>query len=308
MPHSDFPTSECGYPMPDWDSIAEKLEATHPPEAWQDAWCDIAREWLAAIRDRLGGNYSIRESQNFYFVSTAAEGKTVEVLQFLERIDARIQQTIPALLPEEYYGKCPVIAFADPNDFYDYVSGFFDDDGDFGAMGGVYLNRGFGHFALPSPDLERYVATMSHELCHAYLSHLPLPLWLDEAITQGVEHSITGALPYVLDREIIRRHREYWDADSIQSFWSGESFHFPDDGQELSYHLARFILHSLHQGGTTPREEMDRFFLTVTHEDAGQAAAQGVFDISLGECLAPLLGEGNWEPSSLDAGELSGQR
>ncbi|MCW1925431.1 hypothetical protein OKA05_22915 [Luteolibacter arcticus] len=292
------PTTAQGYAMPDWEAIWDEVEAEHPPEAWHEVWCEIAREWMATVRDRLGGNYAIRESKNFLLVSTASEQKAVEVLQFLERIHARIQQTIPALLPEALYGQCPVLAFTDENDFYDYVSGYFDDDGEFGAMGGVYLNRGYGHFALPSPQLDHYAAVMSHELCHSFLSHLPLPLWLDEAITQGVEHSITGALPYVLDREIIRRHRDYWDEKLLQSFWTGDSFGFPDDGQELSYHLARFILHSLHQGGTTPREEMDRFFLTATYEDAGQSAAQEVFGISLGECLVPLLGEGNWDPVS----------
>lgn len=120
-------------------------------------------------------------------------------------------------------------------------------------MGGVYLNRGHGHFAMPNGDLERYVSVMSHELCHAFLHHLELPLWLDEAITQGVEHSITGLLPYVLDREMIGRHQDYWDAPRIRAFWSGESFIFADEGQELSYHLARFILHGLHDGG--PRRE-----------------------------------------------------
>lgn len=305
MPEELFPAGPQGYPMPDWDGIAGIVEATNPPDAWHDAWCDIARHWMEKVRGRLGGGYALRESKNFFFVSTAGKEKTVEVLQFLERIHERIQQTIPALLPEALYGKCPVIAFADENDFYDYVSGYFDDGGEFGAMGGVYLNRGYGHFALPSPELDRYVAVMSHELCHAFLTHLPLPLWLDEAITQGVEHSITGAQPYVLDREMVRRHRDYWDATLLQSFWTGESFYFPDDGQELSYHLARFVLHSLHQGGNTPREEMDRFFLSATHEDAGQAAALEVFGITLGECLEPLLGQGDWEPAIADADKSS---
>lgn len=305
VPESFFPISPTGYPMPDWDAIADQVETSHPPEQWHDAWCHIGREWMEKVRTRLGTRYSIHESKNFYLVSTAGEEKAVEVLQFLERIDTRIQETIPALLPEALYGKCPVLAFTDDNDFYEYVSGYYDEDGEFGAMGGVYLDRGFGHFALPSPDLGRYVATMSHELCHAFVAHLPLPLWLNEAITQGVEHSITAALPYVLDREIIRRHRDYWNEELIQSFWAGESFHFPDDGQELSYHLARFILHSLHQGGTTPREAMDQFFLTASYEDAGQSAAAEAFEISLGDCLVPLLGEGDWEPGPWEADKSS---
>lgn len=31
-------------------------------------------------------------------------------------------------------------------------------------------------------------------------------------------------------------------------------------------------------------------------KDAGQSAALEVLGVSLGECLVPLLGEGDWEP------------
>ncbi len=282
--------------MPDWDLLAGWVETSHPPEAWHDAYCELAREWVKQIQTQLGERYAIRESKNFVLLSTVGDEKATEVLRFLERIDERIQQTIPALLPEVLYGKCPVIAFADEQQFYDYVSQYHHDDGEFAGMGGVYLDRGFGHFAMPSEDLASYAAVMSHELCHAFLSHLDLPLWLNEAITQGVEHSITGNQPYLLDREIIRRHQGYWDAHLLQLFWRGDSFHLPDEGQELSYHLARFILHGLHQGGTTPREVMDEFFLNAKYDDAGQSAALEVLGISLGDCVVPLLGDGDWEP------------
>ena len=292
-----FPPGQEGFPLPDWDAIADRVEAEHPPEDWHRVYCELGTGWMARIREVLGGNYTIRESRNFILLSTVSDAKAAEVLRFLERIDERIQQTIPALLPEALYGKCPVIAFKDAHDFYLYVSQYIPEDGEFGGMGGVYLNRGYGHFAMPNGDLESYVSVMSHELCHAFLDHLALPLWLDEAITQGVEHSITGVLPYVLDREMIGRHQEYWDAPLIQEFWKGSSFFLADDGQELSYHLARFIVHVLHEGGLTPRETMDEFFLQAKHDDAGQSAALGVLGISLGDCIASLLGEGDWEPA-----------
>ena len=309
MPHTWpdewFPAGEEGFPLPDWDAIADRVEGEIPAEDWNRVYGELGAAWMERIRKVLGSAYTIRESRNFILLSTVTDGKAAEVLCFLERIDERIQQTIPALLPEALYGKCPVIAFGDEQDFYRYVSQYFTEDGDFGGMGGVYLNRGYGHFAMPNGDLERYVSVMSHELCHAFLHHLELPLWLDEAITQGVEHSITGTLPYVLDREMIGRHREYWDGPRIQAFWDGGSFGFADEGQELSYHLARFILHGLHDGGSTPRGVLDAFFLRAKYDDAGQSAAVEVLGISLGECLVPLLGEGDWEPPEpgADSGE-----
>lgn len=292
-----FPPGEEGFPLPDWNAIADRVEAEHPPENWHRVYCGLGTGWMERIREVLGGSYTIRESTNFILLSTVSDGKAAEVLRFLERIDERIQQTIPALLPEELYGKCPVIAFCDEQDFYRYVSQYIPEDGDFGGMGGVYLNRGYGHFAMPDGDLESYVAVMSHELCHAFLHHLELPLWLNEAITQGVENSISGELPYILDREMIGRHRAYWNGGLIQEFWRGDSFHLPDEGQELSYHLARFILHTLHQGGTTSPDTMDEFFLQAKHDDAGQSAALAVLGVSLGDCVASLLGEGDWKPA-----------
>lgn len=300
-----FPPGEEGFPLPDWNAIADRVEAEHPPESWHHVYCELGTAWMDRIGKVLGGSYTVRESRNFILLSTVTEEKAAEVLSFLERIDKRIQQTIPALLPDALYGKCPVIAFGDEQDFYRYVSQYFTGDGDFGGIGGIYLNRGYGHFAMPNGDLERYVAVMSHELCHAFLHHLELPLWLDEAITQGVEHSITGTLPYLLDREMIGRHQDYWDAQRIMAFWSGESFGFADEGQELSYHLARFILHGLYNGGDTPRGVLDEFFLRAKYDDAGQSAAIEVLGISLGECLVPLLGEGDWEPA-LDSGDPEG--
>jgi hypothetical protein len=103
--------------------------------------------------------------------------------------------------------------------------------------------------------------------------------------------------PYKLTRELIRRHRDYWTEERIAGFWHGRQFRSPDEGKELSYHLARFVLYSLYDGGNTPRRAMEEFFLTAKHPDAGQAAAIEVFGIRLGECVESLLGEGNWDPA-----------
>jgi hypothetical protein len=181
-PDEWFPPGEEGFSLPDWDAIADRVEADCPPEDWHRVYCELGTEWMERIRGVLGGTYTIRESRNFILLSTVTDAKAAEVLRFLERIDERIRQTIPALLPDALYGKCPVIGFA-------------------------------------------------------------------------------------------------------------------DEGQELSYHLARFILHGLYDGGATPRGVLDEFFLRAKYDDAGQGAALEVLGISLGECLVPLLGEGDWEPA-----------
>ncbi|WP_367870758.1 hypothetical protein [Luteolibacter sp. Populi] len=273
------------------------MEGRHPQEAWDEAWSDVARQWIARIRDALPEGYSIHESSTFILLARSDREKAAEVLLYLEQVNTKIRSVIPALLPQILYGKCPVLVFARQQDFYEYVSMYMDEEGSFGAMGGVFLNRGYGHFAMPSPDLSRYAGVFTHELCHSYLSHLGLPLWLDEAITAGVEQSVEGSNPYHLDREMIRRHQNYWTEEKVAAFWRGESFYAHDEGQELSYHLARFILNGLHGGGRVPRQAMEEFFQNARYEDAGQSAALEILGVSLGDCMITLLGEGDYDPS-----------
>jgi len=302
-PEDAFPVGKLGFPMPAWDKLAKEVESRHAPEELDGVWSGIARHWMERIRAKLPDGYLIRESPKFMLLSRADETRAAEVLRFLEEVDVTIRDAIPALLPETRYGKCPVLVFSNDQLFYEYVSEYLSEDGEFGFMGGVFLNCGYGHFAMPSSDLAQYAAVFSHELCHSYLSHLALPPWLDEAITAGVEDSVAGTSRYSLDAYTIRRHQEFWTEDSIPEFWSGDSFHRPDEGKELSYHLSKFILRLLYSGGNTPREAMEEFFLAARREDAGQAAALEVLGISLGDCVASLLGEGNWVPAL--RGELS---
>jgi hypothetical protein len=148
---------------------------------------------------------------------------------------------------------------------------------------------------MPSERIDRYGSVMSHELCHAFLASLQLPNWLDEAITQEIEHKIAGGDPYLLDREIVREHREYWDDERLAAFMTGESFWFPDDGQRLSYHLARYLFNSL--APYSNPETMTRFIRSVSREDAGYSAALDVLGVDLEEVLAGLLEE---EPIAQD--------
>ena len=298
-PEDAFYQSKHPYPFPDWERLADQVERSQAPESRHAAWCDLAFLWMEKVRDVLPSGYSLHESANFILLSRADRTKASELLLHLEKTNGKIKAALGPLLPGKLQGKCPAILFSEENQFYDYVSMFFEEEeGSFGGMSGVYLNRGYGHFAMPSPDLARYAAVFAHELCHAYLSHLPLPLWLNEAITAGVEDAVEGSAPYHLNREIIARHRAYWSPESIADFWEGHSFCYPDEGQELSYHLARFILQALYRGGETPKEVMDAFFLEANYIDAGEAAAREILGISLGDCVSASLGEGSYEPRS----------
>ncbi len=88
--------------------------------------------------------------------------------------------------------------------------------------------------------------TIVHELTHSLLSHLPLPAWLNEGLAVNTEYTIFPQLAapsaqLYSPHEVAAQHSAYWNADSIQAFWSGKSFLQTDEGNRLSYDLARKI-------------------------------------------------------------------
>lgn len=285
------------FPHPHWDRVAAWLETAFPEDQWDAAWTTVAREWALHLTKAVGPGQQLFDSPHFLLSATVREAKANEVLQFLESTYRRIRQAMPFIDDEGMlYGKCLVLIFGDTHRFYEYLSDFMEEEGEFGTAGGVYLNRGYGHFAMPSDDLTRYTDVLSHELSHAMVSHLDLPPWLNEAIAMTVEDSITCRNPYILDREMIRRHRDYWTSERMQAFWKGDSFMFPDEGQELSYHLALFLFAALLAGGETPTEDVQAFILRAKYRDAGASAFEDVFGLPIEEAFSQLLGQGDWKP------------
>jgi hypothetical protein len=286
IPKELFWRSPGRFPNPDWDAIEELVVE----DDLNAAWSEIAQQWMGVIAVALGPEYRIHSSRNFLVLSLAPAARLREIVLFLEDCHERILESLPFVDRSKLYGKVGVVVFANDSDFYEYLDLFQEsEEGDYGAVGGVYLNSGYGHFAVPSEKIELYRSVMCHELCHAFLASFGLPAWLDEAITQEIEHKIVGGNPYFLDRETVRRHRDYWDDEKLAAFMSGESFWFADDGQELSYHLARYLFNAL-VSYSTP-ETMSRFIRSVSRDDAGFAAALEILDVDLEEVLEGLLEE-----------------
>lgn len=282
---------------PDWEAIHQFVEARFTPEVFHEAYCQMASLWISQIQSQLPPGYNILESNKFIILSRADQQTVVEALQFLESCLFRIHSSLPFVPAELGYGKWPVLCL-EVDDFYAYLTDYFnEEEAEHALVGGVFLNRGYGHFAVPDACLERYSSVFAHELTHAILSICDLPNWLDEAITATVEQRITNEIPYVLNRELIGRHRAYWTPDNIQTLWAGTSFWSPDEGQELSYHLSRFIFTALYQSGTIDPSRVSQFIANARREDAGQASAKEHLNLDLGEILSHLLGDGTWAPS-----------
>ena len=87
--------------------------------------------------------------------------------------------------------------------------------------------------------------------------------------------------------ELRQMHQAFWGPKEIQEFWSGHSFDRTDDGNMLSYDLARILVEQF-------SFEWDRFAAFVraaNHEDGGAAAAQAHLGVRLGACVAAILGK-----------------
>ena len=79
----------------------------------------------------------------------------------------------------------------------------------------------------------------------------------------------------------------------MDPFWSGESFFAPDEGQELSYHLAQILVRNLMSDYP---KRIPSFLNTANHVDAGNTALLDTCNISLDDLVTQFLGEGPWKP------------
>jgi len=275
------------FPRPNWEAIYADVESKHKESDQHDLWCGIARSWMNRLTSSLPPSYAVHESDNFILVTLESE-KYISTFQiFLERTLKRIVNTLQGIASDEGFGKHVVLIFDDIDLYYSYLSYFYENDGEYGLSSGVYLNNGYGHFAFPHQELSYAESIAAHEMTHALLSHLPIPAWLNEGMAVGVEDLITGSASQRMDNEMYARHQSFWGEKEIQEFWSGESFHRTDEGQELSYHLAQFIVNSLSQ-------DYDKFveFANRAHfSDGGEAAANEVYEGSLSNLVTQYFGE-----------------
>lgn len=281
-----------GLPRPNWEVIYGWAETNIDPELLDESWTQIARDWLTRLADSLPRDYAIYESPEFLLLA-ADKSLGQRILSFSERARRVILKTLNGVASDQGFGKHVVLLFADTDSYYDYVADFYPDEGEFGLSGGVFLKVGYGHFAICPTYGDDYERIIAHELNHALLRHLPLPLWLDEGITQVIEDVVVDSSYFMVDHEILRRHRTYWNSQTIAGFWSGDSFSSQGDGQELSYHLSQVLFRNLMSD--FPKAVND--ILNNAHfADAGNSAFLNSCNVSLSDRAAQFLGDGNWAP------------
>ena len=278
--------------QPDWEQIDQGASETFNQAELNEYWSQQCYQWLSCVAAEYGSNYRIEESSNFYILSDESP-RYVEVFSaFLERTLRRILKTLPHIARDEGFGKHVAMIFKDADHYYDYISRFYPPEGEFGLSTGLYINEGYGHFAFPSQDISYAETIAVHELTHACLAHLNIPLWLNEGLAVLMEDVLAGQHLFI-DHEIMSQHRQYWTEESIQGFWSGDSFFASDEGQMLSYHLAHVLTSKLAKGA----KSFSEFANHADAADAGAQAAEQYLGVNLQQLASSFLGPGYWAPA-----------
>jgi hypothetical protein len=292
-------------PIPDW-SRQDWPTASAGDEALHRHANGLAAAWVDALATSLSPDYKRVESDNFMLLTTLDARPAAALLDYLERSRRRVLATLAGIAADAGHGKTVVLVLADEDAYYRYVSHYGGDSEEPQAYsGGMFIDAGYGHFVFVQGPFETMEPVIVHELTHSLVRHLPIPAWLNEGLAVNTEHRFVPPRPRWRPNELAFLMERFWNASTIQEFWSGKSFLRPDDGQALSYELARLLVQLLDKD----YEALARFCSEARGEDGGNAAAVKVLGAGLEDLAAVVLGAGPWrpEPSQWSAGVEKGQ-
>lgn len=283
-------------PIPDW--------AAQPPSELHAN--RQAAGWLDALAAALPPGYVRAESPHFMLL-TAQDRRTRDaLLRYLERSRTRVMGTLPGIADDHGHGKTVVIVFAGEESYYRYVAHYGSSSAEPEAFSsGMFIDAGYGHFVFAQAPFETMEPVVVHELTHCLVRHLPIPAWLNEGLAVNTEQRYAPRMPRYRANELQYLFGRFWNAGTIQEFWSGKSFLRPDDGQPLSYELARILVQLLDKD----YEVLRRFCGAASQDDGGEHAARQVLGAGLAELVTVVLGPGDWtpDPPAWAAGTERGQ-
>ncbi|MCR6663937.1 MAG: hypothetical protein NVV60_12515 [Luteimonas sp.] len=290
-------------PIADWARIADGEDPDWPAERRHAYWAAAAGAWLEALSTATATPLRLRESKEFLLLSALPPRAEVLFLQACERMLARIRRNLGPLANDDGFGKHVAIVFDNHDDYCEYVSHYGPEGGEYAMSSGMYIQAGYGHFALPGDAVDMMEPVIAHELTHCLLDHLPIPAWLNEGLAVNTEQALFPQLSHpqmqlYTPRELAAQHVAYWDADGIQAFWSGKSFLRTDDGNRLSYELARAITAMIAND-----EPAFRAFVAAADMADGGIGAEGLLGYPLEHLVEAVLGEGDWRPRPETWGE-----
>ncbi len=301
VPEASLPEVDCSlrpewllpdldFPVPDWRHVWDWIQG-FPEEQRHALWCNVARHWATRIAKAFGGGGNVYETANVFAVLPGDIDRGKRAARFYEELLGRLRTTLGDMALPKWYGKFTVFVAPERDTYFRYHA-IYTRPGEHKQSGGFYVNRGYGHVVLPSPESMFDTRVLAHELCHALLCHHTLPLWLNEGVTQTTETAIAGRTVSADHETTLKDHRAFWTPDNIGLFWSGEGFNTPGDTSTLSYNLAYLVVRAFL---SVDRRAMAEVVRQARPDDAGFAAFQAVYGQTPVDLLTELFGAGDWE-------------
>jgi hypothetical protein len=292
------------YPYMNWEAAHEWLSAIDLPEHQAAALLAVERAWLLHMCSALGAGFHLSESKNALLLSSLEPKVANAMLDYMERTLKRVRVVLDGVAQTPSARKEVLIVFDDDESYYRYVAHYYPDAGEFAFSGGMHIDAGCSHYVTIKNDLRLIEPVIAHEMTHGCLGHLPLPAWLNEGLAVNVERRLSPTPLTHTPQQLYAKHLAFWNAQSIQEFWSGRSFLRTDDGNLLSYELARLMVEQLGHSW----EPFKQFVLAADGADAGAAAARQHLGIDLGEVVCALFEKASpsieWGP---DPGKWHGE-
>lgn len=286
-----------GLPLPNWQTFSVWLETIPNLESRATAWAECELAWLQHLREALGPEYHLKRLEQTVILSSLDAGSLKAIFEFMARTSQRILRLLSGIAQVPEWGHDILIIFDDDETYYNYVSRYYPDAGEFALSSGMHIGHGCSHFVTTKLDLRTIEPVIAHEMTHGFLSHLPIPTWLNEGIAVNAEHRFYPPhAPLYSPLEMREKHLRFWGASEVQEFWSGKSFFRSDDGNLLSYDLAQILVAHF----SADWDRFRAFVLSSNSADSGQAAAIENLDLQLGTAVASVMErevDGSWEPN-----------
>lgn len=281
-------------PIVDWDALEQHAPQTDDPKTIDDFWTEVAHRWLACLRDALGQGYGVVESEHFLLLSALDARPNQMLLEYVEKTRRRILMLLDGIAHETEIGKVCILVLRDEDTYYQYVSNYYREDGEYAGSGGMFIQQGYSHFVFTGTEMTYMEPTIAHELTHCLVQHLPLPAWLNEGIAVNTEHHLSPPLgrPFETPEELHQMHLDFWNATTIQEFWSGKSWRRAGDSNKLSYDLATHFVRM-----AAADYDLFRAFANAADlADAGADASRKCLGHPVEHLAQAVLGEGDWAP------------
>lgn len=275
-----------GFPILDWNAAFAWIDTIQIEQERGAAWSALERAWLQHLHRTLGSSYVLRETEGTFLLSTLEPHVANATLAYVSKTNQRIVRVLDGIAQVSDWGKDILIVFEEDEAYYRYVSHYYDKDGEFALSSGMFIGAGCGHFVTVKSDLRVIEPIVAHELTHGCVSHLPIPAWLNEGLAVSTEQRLSpqGPPPFT-PQQMHAKHLAFWGEAEIQQFWAGQSFLRPDDGNMLSYDLARILVSQLSKDW----ERFRAFVLDANLADAGATAAREHLKLDLGSAVSAIL-------------------